>query len=94
MLDSDSVVVWTLLGLAAVAVVGLLFLGPVGWLLATFIVVATLALAGYSGVFEAETRTERRNCEHCGAPNPDDSDSCGHCGSAFDEASAAARADG
>jgi hypothetical protein len=86
MVDPDSVVVWTLLGVAAVAAVGLLFLGPIGWLVAACIVVTTLALAGYSGVFDDETQAERRNCEHCGAPNPVDSDDCGHCGATLDGA--------
>jgi fatty acid desaturase len=68
--DTERVVVGTLVALVAV---GLLFLGPVGWLLAAVIVVATVVLAGFSGVLEDESRHERRNCGQCGAPNPVDS---------------------
>jgi hypothetical protein len=79
MSDTERVVVGTLVALAAVAAVGLLFLGPVGWVLAAAVVVATVVLADFSGLFEDERRRERCNCGQCGAPNPVDSGRCEHC---------------
>ncbi|MFC7018398.1 MULTISPECIES: zinc ribbon domain-containing protein [Haloarcula] len=83
MSNTERVVVGTLVALVALVAVGLLFLGPVGWLLAAAVVVATIVLADFSGLFEDETRPRQCNCGQCGAPNPVDSDSCGHCGAAL-----------
>ncbi|WP_276273358.1 zinc ribbon domain-containing protein [Haloarcula litorea] len=81
---ADALVSATLVALLAVAVVGLLFLGPVGWGLAASLVVAGLVLAQYSGVFGAATSTERRNCGDCGAPNRLDREACRHCGASLE----------
>ncbi|WP_135303527.1 zinc ribbon domain-containing protein [Haloarcula amylovorans] len=87
MVDADSIVTGTLATLVAVVVVGLLFLGPVGWLLAALLVLATFVLADFSGVFEeaAKRPRERRNCADCGAPNSVERDTCKHCEAALED---------
>ncbi|WP_254272815.1 hypothetical protein [Haloarcula marina] len=65
--------------LATVAVVGLLFLGPVGWILVMALVLGTFVLPEYSGSFDSVTAAERPDCPHGGAPNSLDRETCGHC---------------
>lgn len=56
----------------------LFLLGPIGWFVIAFLVIA--ALATQSLLEDGSDRTPvRTSCPHCGAPNPIERDVCKHC---------------
>lgn len=76
-------VVYVALGALLLAFVGVLFLlGPLGWILAAFLLAAGYVLAKWSGLLGGgkPAVTGKGNCPECGARNDADRGTCHHCG--------------
>ncbi|MFC7047325.1 zinc ribbon domain-containing protein [Halobacteriaceae archaeon GCM10025711] len=60
----------------------LLFLGPIGWILAVFLLAGVYLLLKWSGLLSSpqQPTPSKVNCTSCGALNPVDQDTCSHCG--------------
>jgi len=81
MTEGSRLILYLLFGMAGLALLlVLLSLGPLGWFLAAFLIIAAIA---YSGRGDDDARPDRTNCAACGAPNLPDSETCKHCGSAI-----------
>ena len=80
-------VVYVALGALLLAFVGFLFLlGPIGWVLAAFLLAAGYVLAKWSGlVGGGESTTPKVSCPGCGARNDADRGTCHHCGEPLPE---------
>lgn len=57
-----------------------LSLGPLGWFLIAFLVLAQIAYAGWNGDGATPDRT---NCADCGAPNEPTRETCKYCDAAL-----------
>ncbi|WP_313693337.1 hypothetical protein [Halorarum halobium] len=89
MSSAVETVVYLLLTVVLMVVVGfLVLLGPVGWLLAAFLLGSCYFVARMSGVFdEGEPRAPTKvNCPDCGARNEADREACHHCGEPLEAA--------
>ena len=76
-------VVYVALGALLLAFVGVLvLLGPIGWILAAFLLAAGYVLAKWSGLVGGDESpvTAKVSCPECGARNGADRGACHHCG--------------
>lgn len=89
MTDASDALLYLVVG-GPLIIVGLyalafaLAIGPLGWFVLGFLVVAGIA-TGKIWV-EGGDAVERTNCAECGAPNPTDAESCEYCGAALEAA--------
>lgn len=75
--------VYLALGALLLAFVGfLVLLGPIGWMLAAFLLAAGYVLAKWSGLLDGGESpvTAKVSCPECGARNEANRETCHHCG--------------
>lgn len=83
MTDGSKILLYVFVG--GPVLLGLFFLflmGPVGWFLAGFVVLAVMVLRSFSED-ETEQTPDKTNCAACGAPNPRDRETCQYCDEAL-----------
>lgn len=77
MTEGSRLILYLLFGIAGVVtLLILLALGPLGWFLAAFLIIATMA---YSSRDSEENNPDRTNCANCGAPNNPARETCKYC---------------
>ncbi|WP_227375649.1 zinc ribbon domain-containing protein [Haladaptatus halobius] len=55
------------------------YMGPFGWNIGIFVLLAVLKLADLSGFFQGTPSEPKRSCSECGARNPADRTACHYC---------------
>jgi hypothetical protein len=81
MTEGSKLILYLLFGiLGLVLLLVLLSLGPLGWFLTAFLIIAVMA---YSGRNDHANRPDRTNCAACGAPNPSAHETCKYCGASL-----------